>query len=178
MPGPHVCSPSGIFFLVPEVVRGGGVVVSTRRATEREKERKRRERLPRYKHGGELIQTHIMFFFGPKTSWCQALATGWYTRFPSFLFIFYFYFTHSHIYRRTRPSSSRTLYSGGATHVARFVCRMFTLQSKTPLIGRFCFPSVAVFLSRNPFSFCLRKFIISNKNFIHCLPDAGGFHGV
>lgn len=40
MPGPHVCNPSGIFFLVSEMVRGGGVVVATRRVTEREKERK------------------------------------------------------------------------------------------------------------------------------------------
>jgi len=58
--------------------------------TEREKNERK---LPRYKRGGELIQTHIIiFFFGPKTSWCQASATGWYTRFPSFLFIYFFIF--------------------------------------------------------------------------------------
>jgi hypothetical protein len=50
-----------------------------------EKERK----ITTIERDGELIQTHIIFFFGPKTSWCQASATGWYSRFPSFyLFIF------------------------------------------------------------------------------------------
>lgn len=142
MPGPHVCNPSGVlFFFVP---RGA---VATRRVTEREKERKRRERLPRHRRGGELIQTHIIFFFGPKTSWCQASATGWYTRFPSFLFVYFFIFILPIAIFIDAHGRRRRLvhYTPAAQHTWSASCRMFTLQSKTPLIGRFYFPSVVVF---------------------------------
>jgi len=55
---------------------------------------KKERKLPRYiLGGGKLIQTHIIFFFGPKTSWCakHQLPGGTPVFLPFYLFIFFIF---------------------------------------------------------------------------------------
>lgn len=155
------------------------MVVVTRRLMEREKERKRRERLllPRYKRGLELIQTYYILLWA-KNQLVPSVVSYRVVHPFFFLFIYLFFILPIAIFIDAHGRLD-VHYTPAAQHTWSVWCRMFTLlQSKTtPLIGRFYLPVVVVCFALEFFSFLFTK-IHNNKNFIHCLLDAGGFHGV